>query len=150
MREANQPAVSQQPPHSGWRLIVRRQFSTGTEQFPAGSEISASALGRNFRALLNGHFVEWQPPGAAPAVKPHKLAAAAPAAAQKGNPVAEIVTVGDDAVTNWRASVAALAEKIDGDIAKARDILLMSGRGSELYQRAAKIHAGRGQSLQGL
>ncbi len=148
MREANQPAVSQQPPHSGWRLIVRRQFSTATEKFPVGSEVSADQLGRNFRVFLSGHFVEWQPPsGAAIVVKPVKLPP--PPAPAGPNPKAEIIA-DDDAVICWRKSVSSLAATCGGDIAKAKDLLLLTASGSELFRRAAKIHAGRGHSLQGL
>lgn len=112
-------SVAVVPPTPGWRLIAHRQFQTGTQQFNVGCEVPVESLGKNFRAFLSGHYVEWHPPSVPITVTAKPLPP--PPAPPKGNPPIEIIH-DLDAVASWKATVSLMTERCDGNAARARAI----------------------------
>ena len=138
VNKMSEPVQTVVPPHIGWKLVVRRKFSTGSAIYDVGVTISDVAdLGANARALVNARFLEWLPASAGTdARKPRALPAPAP---EKPRPAVVVVDDGTDAVASWRKTLATHTAKLNGNSQLARDILMNDAMASALYLRAVRV-----------
>jgi hypothetical protein len=117
-------------------MVCVCQFNAGDKTFPIGSVVPQSAIdaSRNKEAIL-GSFIRWEPPTYTPAVFPRDIPTPAPVQAK---PKVKIVPHKDPA-TSWRLSVAELAKELNGNVAKAKDLLLATREGADLYKLACRV-----------
>jgi hypothetical protein len=118
-----------------WR--VKRQLAIGGKVFPAGSHVADSELGRNRDALIGSGAVAPAADGAVAVAQPRELPSAPPPA-PKGKPVVTIVH-DNDALESWHLTKAAMTRLLDGDAARAEDILFTDPTARRLYQTATQI-----------
>ena len=134
-------AVTVKSPAPDWVLVVRREWCSSELRFPVGSicTIEQLAAASNFAALLDGHFVSWQPPSNRPRPQPVKRAPPAPPAAR---PKVEIIA-DPDPVQSRRLSIARIAKALGGDWTLATDIFLANPEGARLDSLARRVFAER-------
>jgi hypothetical protein len=135
MRKMRAEDVTQ--PRRGWKLTARRQLVLGGRVYPCGCEVPTAALGKNFRALLEAHYVEWSPPMSGATAKSRAIT---PTPAAPKAPQVEIIAHSDP-VQSWKLSKAALAKALGGDVARAEDLLLKHPDGAALYKLATRLAA---------
>jgi hypothetical protein len=113
------------PPAADWKIVARRKF-VSDKIYPAGAEVPASAVGRNFESLLRSGYLAWQPPHP-PLPEPVK------------KPKVHILTTADNPVDSWKRTKAYMVKQCNGDAALARDILDSDPAARELYKLACRV-----------
>jgi hypothetical protein len=119
------------------KWIARRRLIAGGKAFHAGTEVPASALGRNARELERTGYV-WRAPAHQPVagLQPVDLP---PPPKPKKKPMFGLVTKYDSPVQNWKATFERAVKLFDGDAAKARDWMDSHPEARALYLLACRV-----------
>ena len=134
--ENGEPVQTVVPPHIGWKLVVRRKFSTGSAIYDVGVTVNDVAdLGANARSLVNARFLEWLPASAGTDErKPRALPAPVP---EKPRLPVEIVDH-PDVVESFKLTLERHVKKV-GHRDRARDQIMADPAASALYLRAVRV-----------
>jgi len=138
-RAAALEPIDTTPPGQDFWLRVRRQFTAGGKIYDPGNRVEPVTLGANLKVFISSQICEWTAPNIRPTGAPRDVPPPAPPIP---NPPVTIID-DPDVVESWRKSLRAMTEAFNGDHGRARDSLLHSDAGGELYRRAAKVLADR-------
>jgi hypothetical protein len=123
------------PANGGMVLVARRQTIINGKVYPCGALLPAELIGPNqLQAMLSAKLAAWVPANGAHRPAPRDIA---PSPAARPRPSVELVA-GEDVVSSWLATLKLMAEKCDGDVGRARDLLAANPDAASLYKRAVK------------
>jgi hypothetical protein len=121
-------------------FVCDRQVRSNGWIFNRGCVVTPEQIGPNFDKLVHsGFIVPRLAANVAGCVKPIAM----PTPTPPKQKVEAVVFNGGDAVQDWRKSVDETAKRCNGDVARARDLLMSNDRGGELYVRAVRTQAER-------
>jgi hypothetical protein len=125
-------------PGPDWKLIARRRLIISSKIYPAGSQIPAGEVGRNFSALISSGLVWWAPPSTPVTAAATDLPPPPPPPKPKPS-VMVIEKYPDDPVRNWELTRDRMLRLCGDNAALARDLLESHEGARQLYKLAQKV-----------